>query len=71
MNEEQRSGKERRIGEDRRRFDDPTYQATVEVEVVTSDGQEKALVVALWDYGLLTPWSSQSRGDGWKPLAEH
>ncbi|HOG46908.1 MAG TPA: hypothetical protein PLJ35_21100 [Anaerolineae bacterium] len=48
--------------------DDPTYRATVETRVVTSDGQETILSVALWDYGLLTPWSIRLHGDGWKPL---
>jgi hypothetical protein len=47
--------------------DDPTYAAEVDVTVTTSDGQETNLRVRLWDYGLLTPWSLLSSGDGLKP----
>ena len=47
--------------------DDPTYQAEVQVEVVTEDGERAALTVSLWDYGLLMPWSITPQGDGWKP----
>jgi hypothetical protein len=48
--------------------DDPTCIATVETTVVTADGQEVAMTVVLWDYALLTPWSIEPRGDGWKPF---
>ena len=47
--------------------DDPTYGAAVDVTVTTSDGQETILRARLWDYGLLTPWSLRSSGDGLKP----
>lgn len=51
--------------------DDPTCGAEVNVIVTTADGQEIPLVVELWDYCLLTPWSLHSRGDGWKPGRVH
>lgn len=47
--------------------DDPILSAEVEARVTTADGKTIALVVQLWDVGLLTPWTVSSFGDGWKP----
>lgn len=48
--------------------DDPTYSAEADV-IVTTEGQSRTMLrVALWDYGLLTPWSIKSKGDGLKPI---
>lgn len=48
--------------------DDPICKADVEVVVTTTDGQDVRLVIELWEYALLTPWSLETAGDGWKPL---
>lgn len=47
--------------------DDPTCSAEVEVVATTGDGERIPLIVSLWDYGLITPWSVHLVGDGWKP----
>jgi hypothetical protein len=51
--------------------DDPVCEADVEVVVTTADGQDVRLVVELWEYALLTPWSLETTGDGWKPKQVH
>jgi hypothetical protein len=48
--------------------DDASYSAQVDATVITADGEETALSVILWDWGLLTPWSFRSEGDGLKPV---
>lgn len=47
--------------------DDPTYSARIYVTIETADDQLHQLSIGLWDYGLLTPWTILSMGDGWKP----
>ena len=48
--------------------DDAEYKAQVDAIVTTADGRETTLSVTLWDWGLLTPWSFQTQGDGLKPV---
>ncbi len=49
--------------------DDPTYSVEVEAMVGTSDGKSTVLRMTFWDYGLVTPWSVSSAGDGLKPTS--
>jgi len=49
--------------------DDPTYSIEVVATVTTVDGKQIPLRLTFWDYGLVTPWFVQSRGDGLKPVS--
>ncbi len=51
--------------------DDPTCTAEVKAVVLTADGQKTHLIIQLWDYCRLTPWSFRPLGDGWKLVALH
>lgn len=49
--------------------DDPTCSAVVDLAVTTAQGQTRSVVIFLWDYGMVLPWSYRPQGDGWKLMS--